>query len=470
MTDQLSDQIISSKKKLRNKSKDYVLNFKKIEEFIKKEIAEIEILKNSSKSIIPEISYDELDLVDSKTIENIHKRGCLIIRDVFEDNKIVKINEELEEYIEGNGYYEDQKKKAGLDKYFSDLKSGKPQIYGLYWSKAQIEIRHSEEMAKVKKWLNNLWNFKNSEYTVFDPNKELSYADRLRRREPGDDTLGLSPHCDAGSIERWTDSHYQKIYKDIFSDNFEKYMTVLYNLRKHKGLTMDGAKDLISDVSYYGTMMVHLDDADGMVSGAVHTTQHTIRPALQFIKTKPEVKAVSSVFFMCLSDRVLVYGDCAINPNPDSELLAEIAIASSETAESFGIEPRVAMLSYSSGSSGKGEDVEKVKKATEIVKEKRPDLKIEGPIQYDAAVDPEIGQKKIPGSKVAGQATVLIFPDLNTGNNTYKAVQRETGAVAIGPLLQGLNKPVNDLSRGCTVPDIVNTVIMTAIQAQDSQQ
>ena len=223
MADHFSDQIISSKIKLRNKSKDYVLNFKKIEEFIKKEIAEIEILKNSSKSIIPEISYDELDLVDSKTIENIHKRGSLIIRDVFEDNKIVKINKELEEYIDSNGYYEDQQKKAGLDKYFSDLKSGKPQIYGLYWSKAQIEIRHSEEMAKVKKWLNNLWNFRNSEYTVFDPNKELSYADRLRRREPGDDTLGLSPHCDAGSIERWTDSFYQEIYKNIFSDNFEKY-------------------------------------------------------------------------------------------------------------------------------------------------------------------------------------------------------------------------------------------------------
>ncbi|MBG07441.1 MAG: phosphate acetyltransferase [Halobacteriovoraceae bacterium] len=260
------------------------------------------------------------------------------------------------------------------------------------------------------------------------------------------------------------------IVDPALSDNFEKYTTVLYNLRKHKGLTMDGAKDLISDVSYFGTMMVHLDDADGMVSGAIHTTQHTIRPALQFIKTRPEVEAVSSVFFMCLSDRVLVYGDCAINPNPDSKLLAEIAIASAETAESFGIEPKVAMLSYSSGSSGKGEDVEKVKKATEIVKEKKPDLKIEGPIQYDAAVDPEVGQKKIPGSKVAGQASVLIFPDLNTGNNTYKAVQRETGAVAIGPLLQGLNKPVNDLSRGCTVPDIVNTVIMTAIQAQESQQ
>ncbi len=223
MTDQFSGQIISSKIKLRNKSKDYFLNFKKIEEFIKREIVEIEILKNSSKSIIPEISFNELNLTNNKIIENIYKRGCLIIRDVFEDNKIENINKELEEYIDSNGYYEDQQKKAGLDKYFSDLKSGKPQIYGLYWSKAQIEIRHSEEMAKVKKWLNNLWNFRNTEYTVFDPNKELSYADRLRRREPGDDTLGLSPHCDAGSIERWTDSFYQEIYKNIFSDNFEKY-------------------------------------------------------------------------------------------------------------------------------------------------------------------------------------------------------------------------------------------------------
>ena len=222
----------------------------------------------------------------------------------------------------------------------------------------------------------------------------------------------------------------------------------------------------MNDVSYYGTMMVHLEEADGMVSGAVHTTQHTIRPALQFIKTKKGFNAVSSVFFMCLSDRVIVYGDCAINPTPDAELLSEIALASSETARSFGIEPRVAMLSYSSGSSGKGEEVEKVKKAVSLVKEKDPSLKVEGPIQYDAAVDPKVGKKKMPDSEVAGKATVLIFPDLNTGNNTYKAVQRETGAVAIGPILQGLNKPVNDLSRGCTVPDIINTVIMTAIQSQ----
>jgi len=213
-------------------------------------------------------------------------------------------------------------------------------------------------------------------------------------------------------------------------------------------------------------MMVYKGDADGMVSGAVNTTQHTIRPALQFIKTKPNVSVVSSVFFMCLEDRVSVFGDCAINPNPTAEQLAEIAISSADSSAAFGIEPKVAMLSYSSGSSGQGADVDKVRKATEIVKELRPDIKIEGPIQYDAAVDSKIGKKKLPDSKVAGEASVLIFPDLNTGNNTYKAVQRETGAIAIGPMLQGLNKPVNDLSRGCTVDDIFNTVIITAIQAQ----
>ncbi|WP_317129020.1 phosphate acetyltransferase [Mangrovivirga cuniculi] len=246
-----------------------------------------------------------------------------------------------------------------------------------------------------------------------------------------------------------------------------QYINKIVELRKHKGVNHDMARDLINDVSYFGTMMVLEGDADGMVSGAVHTTQHTIRPALQLIKTKPDYNVVSSVFFMSLSDRVLVYGDCAVNPNPDAEALAEIAIASAETSQNFGIQPRVAMLSYSSGSSGKGEEVEKVRKATENVKSKLPDLPIDGPIQYDAAVDASVGAKKLPGSPVAGKATVLIFPDLNTGNNTYKAVQRETGAIAIGPVLQGLNKPVNDLSRGCKVDDIVNTVIITAIQAQD---
>ncbi len=223
MKDQLSDQIQFSKKILREKSIDFVLNFKKIEEFMKKEVEEIKIQKNSLNSIIPEISYNKLNLNNNKIIENIHKRGCVIIRDVFEDTFIQNLNNQLEKYIDDNNYYEDQTKKANLDKYFSDLKSGKPQIYGLYWSKTQMEIRHSEQMAKVQRWLNNLWIYENEEYKVFDPNKELSYADRVRRREPGDDTLGLSAHCDAGSVERWTDKNYQKIYHEIFADNFEKY-------------------------------------------------------------------------------------------------------------------------------------------------------------------------------------------------------------------------------------------------------
>jgi phosphate acetyltransferase len=216
--------------------------------------------------------------------------------------------------------------------------------------------------------------------------------------------------------------------------------------------------------------MVHTGDADGMVSGAVHTTQHTIRPSFETIKTKPDSRLVSSVFFMCLADRVLVYGDCAVNPNPDAEQLADIAITSAGTAAAFGIEPRVAMLSYSTGESGKGADVEKVREAVRIARGRRPDLKLEGPIQYDAAVDASVARSKLPDSEVAGQATVFIFPDLNTGNNTYKAVQRSAGAVAIGPVLQGLNKPVNDLSRGCTVTDIVNTVTITAVQAQNVVQ
>ncbi len=257
------------------------------------------------------------------------------------------------------------------------------------------------------------------------------------------------------------------IINPIKNEHFNDYAETLYELRKHKNVNLDMARDLMKDVSYFGTMMIYKGHADGMVSGAVNTTQHTIRPALQFIKTKPSASVVSSVFFMCLEDRVSVFGDCAINPNPNAEQLAEIAITSADTALNFGIEPKIAMLSYSSGTSGKGVEVDKVRAATEIVKAKRPDLKIEGPIQYDAAVDITVGKKKLPKSKVAGQASVLIFPDLNTGNNTYKAVQRETGALAIGPMLQGLNKPVNDLSRGCTVDDVYNTVIITAIQAQD---
>ena len=249
----------------------------------------------------------------------------------------------------------------------------------------------------------------------------------------------------------------------------EDYAAIYYDLRKHKGINEEMARDAMTDVSYFGTMMVHLGQADGMVSGAIHTTAHTIRPAFEIIRTKADCSIVSSVFFMCLQDRVLVYGDCAINPNPSAVQLADIAVSSAETAAKFGVEPRVAMLSYSTGASGKGEDVDNVRAATQLVRERRPDLQIEGPIQYDAAIDASVARTKMPNSAVAGKATVFIFPDLNTGNNTYKAVQRSAHAIAVGPVLQGLNKPVNDLSRGCLVEDIVNTVAITAIQAQEEQ-
>ncbi|MEU9156317.1 phosphate acetyltransferase [Streptomyces sp. NPDC048417] len=238
-------------------------------------------------------------------------------------------------------------------------------------------------------------------------------------------------------------------------------------LRAHKGVTVELAYDVVTDVNYFGTLMVQEGLADGMVSGSVHSTAATIRPAFEIIKTKPGSSIVSSVFFMCLADKVLVYGDCAVNPDPNAEQLADIAIQSAATAAQFGVEPRIAMLSYSTGTSGSGADVDKVREATELARSRRPDLKIEGPIQYDAAVEPSVAATKLPGSEVAGQASVLIFPDLNTGNNTYKAVQRSAGAIAVGPVLQGLRKPVNDLSRGALVQDIVNTVAITAIQAQN---
>jgi phosphate acetyltransferase len=237
-------------------------------------------------------------------------------------------------------------------------------------------------------------------------------------------------------------------------------------LRSHRGVTVDLAHDVVSDVNYFGTLMVLDGFADGMVSGSVHSTAATIRPAFEVIRTRPDAGLVSSVFFMCLADEVLVYGDCAVNPDPDAAQLADIALQSAETAAQFGVRPRIAMLSYSTGASGSGADVEKVRQATEILRGRRPDLPVEGPIQYDAAVEPTVAATKLPGSQVAGQATVLIFPDLNTGNNTYKAVQRSAGAIAVGPVLQGLRKPVNDLSRGALVQDIVNTVAITAVQAQ----
>ncbi len=250
----------------------------------------------------------------------------------------------------------------------------------------------------------------------------------------------------------------------------EKYAKIFYELRKSKGVTLEDAISTVKDVSFFGTMMVYCEDADGMVSGAAHSTAHTIRPALMTVKTKPGIPIVSSVFLMCLKDRVKVFGDCAVNPNPTAEELAHIAISSAETAQAFGVEPKIAMMSYSTGESGKGPDVDKVKQATEMAKKLRPDLLIEGPIQYDAAVSKSVAGSKMPGSQVAGQATVYVFPDLNTGNNVYKAVQREAGTLAIGPVLQGLNKPVNDLSRGCLIPDIINTVAITAIQAQQAEK
>ena len=246
----------------------------------------------------------------------------------------------------------------------------------------------------------------------------------------------------------------------------DRFAVEYAELRKHKGVTYEKAADTVTDVSYFGTMMVHLGLADGMVSGAAHTTAHTIRPAFEIIKTRPGVSVVSSVFLMALADRVLVYGDCAVIPDPRAEQLADIAISSAATARQFGIEPRIAMLSYSTGESGSGEDVDKVRAATALVRERAPELLVEGPIQYDAAADAAVARTKMPESQVAGRATVFVFPDLNTGNNTYKAVQRSAGAIAMGPVLQGLNKPINDLSRGALVDDIVNTIAITAIQAQ----
>ena len=266
-------------------------------------------------------------------------------------------------------------------------------------------------------------------------------------------TLGLNL-ADAAIIEP-TESKF-----------FEEYVSTYFELRKHKGITPDNARDVMSGVNHFGTMMVYKNHADGMVSGSVHSTLNTVRPSLEFVKTKPGSTIMSSIFLMCLEDRVLAYGDCAVNPDPTAPELAEIAISAAATARLFGLEPRVALLSYSSGASGTGDEVDKVREAVRLAHERDQGLPLEGPIQYDAAVDEGVAALKMPGSLVAGHANVLIFPDLNTGNNTYKAVQRETGALAIGPILQGLKKPVNDLSRGCTVDDIINTVVITAIQSQ----
>ncbi|SPL91816.1 Phosphate acetyltransferase [[Actinomadura] parvosata subsp. kistnae] len=294
----------------------------------------------------------------------------------------------------------------------------------------------------------------------------LRAADILLRRGVAELTLlGDEERIRVQAAQLGLDLDAARVLSPFDPELRERFARAYAEARAHKGMTVELARDTVTDVSYFGTLMVHTGLADGMVSGAAHTTAHTIRPAFEILR----LGLVSSVFFMCLADRVLVYGDCAVNPDPTAEQLAAIAIASAGTAARFGVEPRIAMLSYSTGASGAGVDVDKVRAATELVRERRPDLQVEGPIQYDAAVDPAVALAKMPESQVAGRATVFVVPDLNTGNNLYKAVQRSAGAVAVGPVLQGLRKPVNDLSRGATVADIVTTVAVTAAQVHDDE-
>ncbi|MFI7455527.1 phosphate acetyltransferase [Nonomuraea sp. NPDC049714] len=289
----------------------------------------------------------------------------------------------------------------------------------------------------------------------------LRAADVLLRRGVAELTLlGDEERIRVRAAQLGLDLDEARVLSPFDAELRERFAREYAAVRAHRGMTVELARDTVTDVSYFGTLMVHTGMADGMVSGVAHTTAHTIRPAFEILR----LGLVSSVFFMCLADRVLVYGDCAVNPVPTAEQLADIAISSARTAALFGVDPRIAMLSYSTGASGAGADVDKVRTATELVRERRPDLQVEGPIQYDAAIDPGVARTKMPDSQVAGHATVFVVPDLNTGNNLYKAVQRSAGAVAVGPVLQGLGKPVNDLSRGATVADIVTTVAVTAAQ------
>ncbi|MFS4482293.1 phosphate acetyltransferase [Hyunsoonleella sp. 2307UL5-6] len=434
---------------------------------------------------------DRADIILGALQANISKNypkisGILLTGGLLPEDSILKLIEGLSSIIPIISV------KGGTFKVANAVGKIKSRIYAENIEKIETSIATFEKHVDTDKLANDLITFKSDIFTprMFQYNllqRALKQKKHIVLPEGNDERVlrAAARLIDAHVVDLTLIGEYDTIkelvkQKDIplelknitiispqDSEHFEDYVTTFYELRKHKNVNLDMARDAMSDVSYFATMMIYKGHADGVVSGAVHTTAHTLRPALQFIKTKPDTSIVSSVFFMCLEDRVSVFGDCAINPNPNAEQLAEIAISSAASAKNFGIEPKVAMLSYSSGASGKGEDVERVRKATEIVKTMAPELKIEGPIQYDAAVDMRIGQSKMPNSEVAGQASVLIFPDLNTGNNTYKAVQRETGALAIGPMLQGLNKPVNDLSRGCTADDIYSTVIITAIQAQD---
>ncbi|MDD2358451.1 MAG: phosphate acetyltransferase [Thiovulaceae bacterium] len=335
---------------------------------------------------------------------------------------------------------------------------------------SRIRVTTSQIMTPMMFEYKISYMAKNAKKTIVLPESEDDRILRateiiLRRHLAKIILLGDSETIKQKSLQLGLDISQAQIINPLENNKLLLYSEIFYESRKDKGLSLEAAKDAMNHKTYFATMMVHTGEADAMVSGASHTTADTIRPALQIIKTHPDVSIVSSLFFMCLDTQVLVYADCAVNQDPSAEELAQIAISTAKTASQFGIEPKIAMLSYSTGDSGGGEDVEKVKKATELVKQQYPSLLIDGPIQYDAAIDKGVAKAKLPDSKVAGEANIFIFPDLNTGNNTYKAVQRSTGAIAIGPILQGLNKPVNDLSRGCSVADIVNTVAITAIQA-----
>ncbi|MDR3320731.1 MAG: phosphate acetyltransferase [Desulfovibrio sp.] len=334
----------------------------------------------------------------------------------------------------------------------------------------RLKTEHSSRMTPMMFEFNLIERAKNARMRIVlaegTEERILRATDILLRRKVAEIVLlGNTDVISKKARDLGLDIGKSTVIDPVKSPKFDDYAQSYHEFRKNKGVTPEQARDIMADATYYSTMMVKKNDADGMVSGSVNTTAHTIRPAFEFIKTKPGFSVVSSVFLMCLKSQVLVFGDCAVNPNPTAQQLAEIAIASAHSAKIFGIEPRVAMLSYSTGSSGKGADVDVVVEATKIAQQLVPELALEGPLQYDAAIDPAVAKTKLPNSKVAGQATVFIFPDLNTGNNTYKAVQRAAQALAIGPMLQGLNKPVNDLSRGCSVADIVNTVALTAVQA-----
>lgn len=482
ISEHLKGKVVFGKEKLGNQTGAFAVGAMQLRNFLKQ-------IKENSLVITP---GDRADIIMGTLQAHISDNypsisGIILTGGLIPDRSVIKLIDGLTEVVPiitvKEGTFETTNK-------IGDIKSN---ISADNKAKIISSIAVFDEYVQAEKFLQNIAEFKSNVMTPHMFQYELlQRAKRQRKRivlpESEDERILTAAvrlsKMDVVDIILLGDE--KKVKEDISrlglvpdfdkifilnpdqSEHFQDYAETLYELRKHKNVNMDMAKDMMKDYVYFATMMIYKNHADGMVSGAANTTQHTIRPALQFIKTKPGSSIVSSVFFMCLDDRVSVFGDCAIIPNPNAQELAEIAISAAESSAAFGIEPRIAMLSYSSGSSGKGVDVEKVREATQLVKNKRPDLKIEGPIQYDAAVDETVGKSKMPDSEVAGRASVLIFPDLNTGNNTYKAVQRETGALAIGPMLMGLNKPVNDLSRGCTVEDIFNTVVLTAIQAQEN--